>query len=452
MKNDRLIIINENDDLRDKLISDGVDFFNIKKEIKIISSKVHNNKIGYARLFCDDHFIKIIICPKIFKYDKNLFIKYLTEYELLRKKHPKIRSHHVGNTQQKIPTVLSKKQILEGGGRFDNLIDGRIHDSLISIQKFFTSLKSTEVSYVDHLSTTMVGKINIRKNVTEINQSLIHQSIPVETIYSELAGITCFSLDLFIRNRSNNRSLIFLAKKIRSFIVRKFRPSIKGYKVSSIVSYKVRKLFQGTKKESLYNHLLILIGLDDFFEKGNGLTDESVGENVNINDIESRCVNISSIFFESSNVFEYFVYDVLNEKYGSKNFSIEFHPPKEYKITTPENEDRLLNSIPDFLIEDKRSGLITVIDAKWKVQETIKSNFITDILKLVRDKSVHGASDSWVIYPYTDKKTIDKGLYTIHLNGGDVVQVLFIDIFKKTLDGRESTSSTEPPKIRNLLA
>lgn len=125
--------------------------------------------------------------------------------------------------------------------------------------------------------------------------------------------------------------------------------------------------------------LLKLLGTENYFEDNN--TKEVF-----------KLHNQHSLFFRPEKLFEWVVYDRLIEKYGENCITRELYTGKNYVINETTRE-----STVDFVVHSGNE--IIVIDAKWKILESVKKIAFEDIAKLRRDVLLHNATKAILIYP-----------------------------------------------------
>ena len=410
MIDDPIIIVDENSDLRSALEDRGIDCRPIRKQLRIIAARVYNNKIGYARLRSGDTQIKLLICPKIFNYSKTDFLRYLRRYyELVALYGPKVSRHEVPDTIYQTALFVAGATGTDGLSSFDDLIDLRAKMALNGIHGFFNKLKSVERSYVDHVSNAITGRLNLRKAVTEINQARVHQNVPVDTIFSELAGVAVFALDFFSHSSTLGSALVAQAKRTRSVVGKKFGVDPKDYRLMDVLTARVRKHFTGKQKEQLYQDILTILGAESFFDDREVSGPED-GKGNAPKMVFSKDVAMDIVFFDASRVFEYFVYDYFVKQSVNAKYSVEMHPSRHFSIRNTAGEKCLLESKPDIsLLLDEKN--LAVADAKWKIPTKLDAVMSADATKLHRDKVVFDSQRAYLIYPACPESVVLVGDY-----------------------------------------
>ena len=103
-----------------------------------------------------------------------------------------------------------------------------------------------------------------------------------------------------------------------------------------------------------------------------------------------KLCNQHAHFFRLEDLFEWVIYDRLVEKYGKD--SVRMKSIYHYTIANKKRK-----SEPDFVVTDGNN--IIVIDAKWKILESIIKISFDDVAKLWRDTLLEKATKSILIYP-----------------------------------------------------
>lgn len=381
------IVISENDNLYKILINQGIDVREVKDFLSLVSSKVSNNKIGYARLLTSSIDLSFIICPKIFDYDESKFLSYLEKFFSLKNKYKsRIRQFNFDDSYAAI-SIPSKER---GELTFDRLVDLKYLSILENIENFFQKNKP-EIYKREKLSlNSLEHELDPISSITDPIKSNIHQSRIEININSQLAEIALSLINKFRVSRKSVLSEVVIqkAKSIARNIKSQFGIVSVDFYYKRVLQSRVRRLFDNRQKQSLLYNLLILIGHEDFFS----------GDTKSEKIIE---IKNTSIFFESDKLFELMVYDKLSELYETAE--IKYQPSKKFRFESSSGEkEYFLQAKPDFKVT--HNGKIITIDAKWKILDRIESTFVYDSLKLIRDKRVFNADVAELFYPRVSDK------------------------------------------------
>lgn len=377
------IIINETDDLIDVLLKKNIPIKNIRKEINVIKAKYRNNKIGYARFNAGQIKLKLIICPKIFEYDTEKFLKYIKLYlDLLLKYQADLKRFNIDNSHIELAQTAKNKNSFG----FDELMEQQYLNALLGIFNFFKKYKTLRATYEDHTSSELSFDLNLQQTITEIDKSKIHQYREIVDYHNFFAEIAFSTLKLFNLNSEKNfqEQIINVSKKTIRLLSSKFKLKANRSSYKKLFDKRCIKLFKTAEEVSLYTNLLTLLGKDNFFEKNHSISSNFVSE------------KITSVFFEANKLYELKVYEYLIKNYEKKNIS--FKPFKNFSLK--DNTSKIikeLKSEPDFIVHHNARTL--VVDAKWKQLESFDSQFIYDYLKLQRDADIFNTSECVLIYP-----------------------------------------------------
>jgi len=361
-----------------------------------IFSKIYNNRIGYYLFKRGEKTYKVYVLPKHIPVPSHeeeviptieMFIDYLILYQRLRQRYKAYNAK-----EQTVSSYLDFSYASdteeEGGQDIEKFIFTKYSSILKDIQEFFRRHKSRRRIKREYVSQTVKHKINLARNIREIDKTKIHQDKFEDIAYSQIATITFSALALFERTKlqlldeRHQARILSRTIDIRFFLKKRYQVD-SGYKLtlSRLLSSKIKKYFY--KKEEyrhLYQRLLYLFGIENFF-------DESLHRQTR-NDLKSE-----SFFFSPETMYEWYVYDLLkkyvhafNMSVGKKQLSLYFdnknETGKEYTIFL--NEDiKTRRSKPDIIIRDETTKRLYIVDAKWKILDGVPG--LNDVFKLQRD-------------------------------------------------------------------
>ena len=399
-------------------------------EFEKVFNKAYNSQVGYFFFENGGRYYKIFILPKHIAFpfieDKSEeaiknFINYITLYYKLRSKYP---DYNAGESIKGIKEVSfdtfddKKADSLEKFHYFKYLY------VIKGIENFFRQHKSYTREKKDYRSQTIKHRLNLQKNIRELDKTKIHQEKIEDVVYSRMATVAYGAIKLFARRKINflfqsevskvlGDELHAKTSSLQYFLQKKFRvDNGNTTTLSKLVSLRTQKSF--SKREvhkELYYNILSLFGVENFFENS---------ENRDVNRIESE-----SLFFDPALMYEWYVYDWLKQDYCriKSLFGVE---PDDIYLRMKENEKLYFlkdkhgqkmserSSIPDIVIAFDSSKKYIVVDAKWKILEKIYSTEIdgaggekkkkektlnmSDVLKLERDYRVYGASNAFLVF------------------------------------------------------
>jgi len=406
------IFISENsekDEIFDKLL-DILDVSKLKQEIKAVFKKAYNNYVGYYLFKDGKEFFKIFVLPKNISLpkenDKNdeiktikQFLNYLKEYYRLQDSYLNYKTSNL-NIQSLLELSFNSHNSQNQAQNIEQFIFYKYKVVIQEIIGFFKLHKAHKRIKNNYVSQTIKYKINLAKNLKEIDKTKIHQDRLEDIIYSQVATIAYGAIKLFIQQKvelfediNQKDEVLKLSLKLQSILLKKYNlDNSFNLSLFKLVSNKINKFFR--KKQShqlLYSHLLTLFGFEHFF-------DEESAKEINRN-IES-----DSLFFRPEIMYEWFVYDYLikQNQFGATKENASIQSKKDYYLKI-DKKLKVLESKPDIIIESEKK---IIIDVKWKQinSDSFSSN---DILKLQRDYEVHKENDTdeaYIIYLSLDKE------------------------------------------------
>ena len=398
------IFLTENEkDIFIRLKEQGIDTEVFAHKFQYLFQKIYNNEVGYYNFRQEDILYKFIVLPKTISVEDNdkerAFVNYLLHYY-------RINNIYGYDKTKKIPNSL-----LSLAFESNNKID-KIHEplELFEFHKTKAILKSIETFFKKHknyqrveqayVSQSIKHKLNLGKNIKEINKSKIHQNIRVDILYSDIATVSYYALRLYMQKRLkhtdiNNDELKRYTMKISSLVTRKYMID-KCFSLSlpKLYGHKVTKLFQ--KKDE---YKMLLTNLRSLF-----------GHEQLHNDTQSLAelrhdLYTSSFFIKPDLFYEWYVYDILKKYADDNGKNIQFDK-REGTVTKYKLNDKDKSSNPDYILTDESKKVKIVIDAKWKNVNEFGDIKPSDYLKLRFDSSLiqkqgYGVV-SYLVYPQTD--------------------------------------------------
>jgi len=410
--NVREIFISENENLVQKLIEEDIDLTCIKakKELAKISAKVFNSKVGYVAFKGKEETLyKVYVIPKIFDTNmsnqelKKKFFQYMKRaFELIGKYEKKYYEEF-----ENYDTIL----LFHKRGRafidFEDVISFKYSKVLQDMYLYFQKRMAYKVKHEAYYSQTLKHRLDLKRNVKELDKSKIHQIRKDILIYSELAFITYQVLNTFqktklrILDKITRKNLEYLVNKLKNLLRRKYKADTsKSMNVKRLLSSSTKTLFRKTEDKKLYSLLLSLLS-----------------EEIKMDDKDKDITvipNVITFFVSPEKIYELHVFDC----FSSKLKNVRFQQSKEYKIVI-NGHSKGKKSIPDILVETEGSTLL--IDVKWKILEKEPSD--EDILKLERDVKVWKKSGKKLIpiliYPKIVNPLLNRKFNRIRLNFPD---------------------------------
>lgn len=374
------IFINENENVFQVFANYGLVLNDsLSKHLRFISHKQGNNYIGYFQFKVHEVYYKVYVLPKTNPKvesdieNKQNFIAILQRYYQLQAKYD-VKTKQIDKSI--IDFSFNNKKSDSKSDTLDDFITYQYLDALKTVKSFFK--KYYKQIYKTHQvhSNAIKHKLDLKRNLTEVDKSRIHQTYKMPYLYSILALISSEVLNYFMKYKAYNKTE---AKKVKAYIDTKYHyKQHSSFKINQIVSKKIIKLFKSNEEKALYLALLKLLGAENYFEDGS-------------NKEIFKLYNQHALFFRPEKLFEWVVYEQLIERYGRENVKKEYLQP--YSLAMIQRDSK-----PDFIVEVNNQKII--IDAKWKILNSESQISFEDVAKLRRDGIICGnVTQHILVYP-----------------------------------------------------
>jgi len=406
----KTIFLKENEkDIFLSLRNQGIDTKIFENRLADLFNRVYNNYVGYYIFKQNDALYRLIVLPKTISIDSDTkekdFVNYLLHYHRINSKYGFDETKKI---EKSLLSLAFKNNNDENNSHLP-LAEFEFYkykSILESIEKFFKKHKNYKKMKVEYSSQSVKYKLNLQKNIKELDKTKLHQTRSVDIMYSLISTITYSALKLFLNHKLNDfeneqkRLLLSQCKNIKSFIAKKYNLD-KGYKLTltKLNSFKIEKAFKTTNMtQKLLVDIKSLFGFEQMYD------DTYVSVN-NRYDLSTTSFFIDPIFF-----YEWYVYDILKAYADESKKVILFDKSKvrEYKTTRPYKLISLEESVkkeskPDYVLVDEKEKIKIVIDAKWKKIESLVKISSSDYLKLKLDSSLlrddKFSVSSYLVYP-----------------------------------------------------
>ena len=189
------IFLKENEkDIFHSLQNQGIDTSKFEHHFIDLFNKMYNNEVGYYIFQQDGQIYKIIILPKMIDEKsptvQKEFVDYLLHYH-------RVNNKYKFNTTKQIPNSLLSLAFEENNQDENNSHNPieefeyyKYKSILESIEAFFKRHKNYKKVQVDYKSQDIKYKLNLSKNIKELDKTKIHQTQSIEMMYSQIATIT----------------------------------------------------------------------------------------------------------------------------------------------------------------------------------------------------------------------------------------------------------------------
>lgn len=403
----KLIFLKENEkDIFRSLQNQGIDTTKFEHHFIDLFNKMYNNEVGYYIFEQDEHIYKIIILPKTIDEKsptvQKEFVDYLLHYHRVNNKYKFDTTKQIPNSLLSLAFEENNQDENNSHNPIEEFEYYKYKSILESIEAFFKRHKNYKKVQIDYKSQDIKYKLNLSKNIKELDKTKIHQTQSIEMMYSQIATITNGALKLFAKRRIDiikdaeyKKILVQETKKVISFIAKKY-PIDKNYKfsLSKLNNSKTTKLYS---KKSDTKMLLVdiksLFGFEQMYEDNNLYVN-------NRYDLTTTSFFIDPILF-----YEWYVYDILKGFAEDKKYKILFDKDEDNKTTIKYElvsqkfeKDKDRSSNPDYILIDEEKNIKIVLDAKWKNIEKLGDIKSSDFLKLRHDASL--LENSYKTIPY----------------------------------------------------
>lgn len=421
-----LICLRENEkNIFQSLKDKGIDSSKFEYHFIDLFNKMYNNEVGYYIFEQDEQIYKIIILPKTIEEKsptaQKEFIDYLLHYHRVNNKYKFDKTKQIANSLLSLAFESNNKKENNAHNPIEVFEYYKYKSIIDKIEMFFKRHKNYKRVQVDYKSQDIKYKLNLSKNIKELDNTKIHQVQNKELMYSEIATICYGSLKLFskkrieaIKDSKYQKELHQNTQKVMSLIAKKYSLD-KGYKftLSKLANFRTSKIFS---KKSDTNLLLVdiksLFGFEQMYE-------DSEISVTNRYDLKT-----TSFFINPTSFYEWYVYDILKDFADKNSYKILFdkHTNKEKKTTVEydliSNEygkDKERSANPDYILLKESENIKIVLDAKWKSINSLGKIDSNDFLKLQRDALLLKKLESKII-PYL--------IYPNYLNNQDHISIL----------------------------
>ncbi len=401
------IFLKENEkDIFHSLQNQGIDTSKFEHHFIDLFNKIYNNEVGYYIFQQDGQIYKIIILPKMIDEKsptvQKEFVDYLLHYHRVNNKYKFDTTKQIANSLLSLAFEENNQDENNSHNPIEEFEYYKYKSILESIEAFFKRHKNYKKVQVDYKSQDIKYKLNLSKNIKELDKTKIHQTQSIEMMYSQIATITHGALKLFAKRRIDiiqdeqyKKLLIQETKEVISFIAKKY-PIDKNYKfsLSKLNNSKTTKVYS---KKSDTKMLLVdiksLFGFEQMYEDNNLYVN-------NRYDLTTTSFFIDPILF-----YEWYVYDILKDFASTNNYKILFDKDKDNKtiikyelVSQKFEKDKNRTSNPDYILIDEEKKIKIVLDAKWKNIEKLGDIKSSDFLKLKHDASL--LENSYKTIPY----------------------------------------------------
>ena len=135
-----------------------------------------------------------------------------------------------------------------------------------------------------------------------------------------------------------------------------------------------------------------------------------------------------ALLFPMETLFESYIAKLLKKKLNNTDFFVSAQD-KSYHLFDEPGKKFLMR--PDIVVKRKPDGAIFILDTKWKVLADTKANYgisQADMYQMYAYQKKYGAENVTLLYPRTDKVTVDSDIEFASQDGVRV-RVRFVDLF-----------------------
>jgi hypothetical protein len=227
------IFLKENEkDIFRSLQNQGIDTTKFEHHFIDLFNKMYNNEVGYYIFEQDEQIYKIIILPKTIDEKSPTvqkdFVNYLLHYHRVNNKYKFDKTKQIPNSLLSLAFEENNDDKNNSHNPIEEFEYYKYKSILESIEAFFKRHKNYKKVQVDYRSQDIKYKLNLLKNIKELDKTKIHQTQSIEMMYSQIATITHGALKLFAKRRIDiiqdeqyKKLLIQETKEVISFIAKK---------------------------------------------------------------------------------------------------------------------------------------------------------------------------------------------------------------------------------------
>lgn len=384
MAESRVIHIAENEDVLEVLNKENISIPDAHwRDLAFISNKKNNNQVGYFQFKVGEAYYKFFIIPKIHQESTEKekdFISYFTRFYELKNKYADLIKYE--SVQGNIVDVSFEDFDQKRSGTVEDFIRYKYEFALKTLDKFFRKHSKTRVHRKSFSSQSIQHKLDLGRNIREMDKTKVHQIRREEELFSEIAEVSRRVLKSFKTQKikqlsTEQENLVHLANGVLNQIQKRYK-SESGVITQDrqIITNRIRKLFKGKKDlAEVYNSLLILIGLEHF------QSEDSSREVLKLE-------NMIALFFNPADLYEWIVFDWWKTNFPDAIIQMDnsnSETLKHYQLIQDSGDPIFpsLESRPDLIVETQEK--VWIIDAKWKTPKTLTEISFADIGKLQRD-------------------------------------------------------------------
>ena len=202
------IFLKENEkNIFQALQNQGIDTTKFKNHFIDLFNKMYNNEVGYYIFEQDELIYKIIILPKMIDEKsptvQKEFVDYLLHYHRVNNKYKFDKTKQIPNSLLSLAFEENNQDENNSHNPIEEFEYYKYKSILESIEVFFKRHKNYKKVQVDYKAQDIKYKLNLSKNIKELDKTKIHQTQSIEMMYSQIATITQGALKLFAKRRIN---------------------------------------------------------------------------------------------------------------------------------------------------------------------------------------------------------------------------------------------------------
>lgn len=367
----------ENEDITSFFYRERVFLGNIS--LNDLQRSQNNNRIGFMQCHLKgNEYVKIYTIPKTVQLSPEVteqdalghFNQYFAEYLRLRSIYSQrgfkvIADNIIDVERVRVDSV-------------ENYLVKRYERALNEVLSFFKRHSRERLLSNEFKSQSITNGINLKRNITELNKSNVHQVEEIKYNYSRFAEIAFATIECFRRERlllfTNSLPLEVAVQRLsvylRKYLSGKFLLNTTTSGGTRVFERLQSRLFDKTPEtKRLRENLMILIGA------------ESQGQ-------YHKVTNIDSVWFSPEYMYELMVCDHFEQIADKIGISISPKPTMNYNLLVDSKPVLTNQSIPDLILNVMHHNVTVIIDSKWKRISDWSDIQLDDILKIYRDKCV----------------------------------------------------------------
>lgn len=206
----KIIYLRENEkNIFQSLKEQGIDTSKFEYHFVNLFNKMYNNEVGYYIFEQDGQIYKIIILPKTIDEKtptaQKDFVNYLLHYYRVNNKYHFDKIRQIPNSLLSLAFEKNNQDENNSHNPIEEFEYYKLKAIIERIERFFQKHKNFKRVQVDYKSQDIKYKLNLSRNIKELDKTKIHQLQNIEVVYSLIATITYSALKYFMQHYADKK-------------------------------------------------------------------------------------------------------------------------------------------------------------------------------------------------------------------------------------------------------